>query len=134
MSTCDELRAQRSATVADIATTKIDLAGAIAEAKQDPHNKFLAKEVARLKTEVAKLRAQLAALDQQIATQCSGPAQAVLVGARITFTTHEDDLGTDSYLSVFVRNQPPDASVVLPQRDLIGNRLAWERHRESALT
>ena len=134
MSTCDELRAQRSTTVADIATTKIDLAGAIAEAKQDPHNTFLAKEVARLTTELAGLRAHLAALEQQIATQCSGPAQAVLVGARITFTTHEDDLETDSYLSVFVRNQPPDGSVVLPQRGLISNRLAWERHGQTALT
>jgi phospholipase C len=134
MGTCDEVRAQRIVTLADIATTKIDLAGAIAEAKQNPHDKFLPKEVARLKGELAQLRVRLAALDQQIATQCSGPAQAVLVGARITFTTHEDDLETDSYLSVFVRNQPPDGSVVLRQRDLIGNRLAWERHQEAPLT
>ena len=117
MSICDDLRAQRSAIAADIDTTEIDLKGAIAELKQDPHNKFLAKEVAQLQKELAGLKSQLNAVDQQIAAQCSAPADAVLVDARITFTTHDDDLETDSYVNVFVRNQPPDGSVVLPQRE-----------------
>ena len=134
MSICDDLRAQESAIAADIDTTQIDLAGAIAELKQDPHNKFLAKEVAVLEKELAALKVQLAAVDQQIATECSAPADRTLVAARITFTTHDDDLETDSYVNVFVRNQPPDGSVVLPQRDLIGNRLDWERHQQTALT
>src|SRR5689334_1029461 len=98
MSICDDLRAQDSAIAADIDTTQIDLAGAIAELKQDPHNKFLAKEVAELEKELAALKMQLAAVDQQIAAQCSTSVGATLVGARITFTTHDDDLETDSYL------------------------------------
>ena len=134
MSICDDLRAQRSAIVADIDTTEIDLKGAIAELRQDPHNKFLAKEVAQLQGELAGLRSQLNAVDQQLAAQCSAPADAVLVSARITFTTHDDDLETDSYVNVFVRNQPPDGTAVLHQRDLIGNQLDWERHLQAALT
>ena len=73
-------------------------------------------------------------MDERIAAQCAAPTDAVLVGARITFLTHDDDLETDSYVNVFVRNQPPDGSLVLPQRDLIGNRLDWERHQQTALT
>ena len=51
MSICDDLRAQRVTTAADIGTTEINLKGAIAELKQDPGNRFLAKEVARLQAE-----------------------------------------------------------------------------------
>jgi hypothetical protein len=46
-------------TCARAAERDRDLKGAIAELKQDPHNKFLAKEVAQLREQLAGLRSQV---------------------------------------------------------------------------
>jgi hypothetical protein len=123
--TCDEVRAQINALLADIDETQADLANANAEVIDDPeHKQFWQAEVTRLTALLKTQQNQLNAIRAEFASLCMN-----LSSISITFNTLNDNKDSDTILHVFVRNRNTNnTSTPVRQQDYISNYLSWQRH------
>jgi len=127
--TCDELNAQLSDLLQQMAGTRQDITDALAEEIDDPARASMWKaRAAALRTQLAGEQAQRDDLDTRIAVQCAGFPVNILTGVAVTFRTLEAGREDGTLVHVFVKNRSTDTSIPLPENDFLSNKAGWDRH------